>query len=385
MSRTCTLACSVVAVLLCLQSGSVRAVNQSASSAIGAIGALAPASNDMDTAAAPSSDEPSIEGPSGPTSLDDMLRWAILHSDPEQLKAMASAQETDAGSDSVAVQQARVAELVQAMKQQPSEADLMREAVAILRDHNATVDELHRALQALQYLVEPIDNANNLGGMNGIDAVMGMLDRPDDKLQAAAAGVIGTASSNNVVFQQHLMDADPQAMAKLLELVAADSSATADKALYAVAALVRNLPSHRAAFHESQGFAALQHALQGAGSSLLLKRRALNLITDLLVLEQGRQVGSHEDLEGLVGSVIGVLIRGGYGDVSVHEEALLALKEIALSPNGMQLMAAQQAEIALRYYADRVDASDSELHETLTTLCMELLDLLSSTVTHEEL
>lgn len=51
------------------------------------------------------------------------------------------------------------------MDSQPSEAQLMKDALFQLTSLDSSVEEKVKALQALQILVEPIDNAN--GGLCG--------------------------------------------------------------------------------------------------------------------------------------------------------------------------------------------------------------------------
>lgn len=46
------------------------------------------------------------------------------------------------------------------MQLAPSEADLMKDAIAVLRNDSTPSEEVLMALEALQVLVEPIDNAN---------------------------------------------------------------------------------------------------------------------------------------------------------------------------------------------------------------------------------
>lgn len=47
------------------------------------------------------------------------------------------------------------------MQSAPSETDLMKDAIAGLKNDSTPTEELLMALEALQVLVEPIDNANS--------------------------------------------------------------------------------------------------------------------------------------------------------------------------------------------------------------------------------
>jgi hypothetical protein len=55
---------------------------------------------------------------------------------------------------------ARVRELRQYMDEQVTETQMMQECIAVLSRENATAAQRQLALQELQPLVEPIDNAN---------------------------------------------------------------------------------------------------------------------------------------------------------------------------------------------------------------------------------
>lgn len=51
---------------------------------------------------------------------------------------------------------------MQQMNSEPSDAQLMKAGLDILANASSSRDEMHHALTALRYLVEPIDNAKGL-------------------------------------------------------------------------------------------------------------------------------------------------------------------------------------------------------------------------------
>jgi hypothetical protein len=51
-------------------------------------------------------------------------------------------------------------QLIKADVQNPSELDLVREALEVVKDSGASHEEKQQALEALLVLLEPIDNAN---------------------------------------------------------------------------------------------------------------------------------------------------------------------------------------------------------------------------------
>eukprot|EP00198_Chlamydomonas_reinhardtii_P011534 XP_001700871.1 predicted protein [Chlamydomonas reinhardtii] len=143
--------------------------------------------------------------------MEDLLHWAISHSDPAKLAA--------------AAEEAQRVQVVKDLKEQrrrvkePTEADMMREGIDILRRAGASDTELLAALQALQVLVEPIDNANDLHPLGGLSPVVAQLARLAEApaLATAAAHVIGTAASNNPTFQRALLSQHPEVVGTLLQ------------------------------------------------------------------------------------------------------------------------------------------------------------------------
>lgn len=69
-----------------------------------------------------------------------------------------------------------------------------------------------------------------------------------DLIRAAAAHVIGTAASNNAKFQQQLLEAHPSIFYHLVATSLDPVEEVAVKGVYAMAAMVRNLPFMHDAF-----------------------------------------------------------------------------------------------------------------------------------------
>lgn len=204
------------------------------------------------------------EGGSEEERLESLLHWSISHSDPLKLAEAAGEADKRASVADLLAQRARVKELLDYVNAQPTETDLLKDAIAMLVNQTTPeVGQLH-ALKAMQVrwrwlngfrplkatlgrrgrcaplsvdarrctmeaattecclppacarsltrqyhlvqaLVEPIDNANDLRALGGIAPVVLHLQSPNPELAAAAAHVLGTAASNNPTFQNHLM------------------------------------------------------------------------------------------------------------------------------------------------------------------------------------
>ncbi|GIL44565.1 hypothetical protein Vafri_2090, partial [Volvox africanus] len=220
------------------------------------------------------------DGSDDPRSMEDLLHWAISHSDPEKLASQAEEAQKIQMVRDLKEQRRRVKELLDQVRSQPTETDMMKEGIAILQRPGASDTEVLAALQALQVLVEPIDNANDLHPLGGITAVVTQLTRGSE-VAAAAAYVLGTAASNNPSFQRALLAEHPDIVDTLIQVCQSRQEEAAVKGMYALAALIRNLPEPRRAFASAGGFGALELLLRGESVAARVKRRALSLFMDL--------------------------------------------------------------------------------------------------------
>ncbi|RZC60441.1 hypothetical protein C5167_022191 [Papaver somniferum] len=119
-----------------------------------------------------------LEGGGGFPSLDGMLHWAIGHSDPAKLKEAAQSVQSLC-ADELEIRQ--------------QELKLMQIAIANLKNSSLSSEDHHRALQELLHLVELIDNANDLGKLGGIAAVLQELDNSDLQIRITSAWILGKA------------------------------------------------------------------------------------------------------------------------------------------------------------------------------------------------
>ncbi|XP_024527110.1 hsp70 nucleotide exchange factor FES1 [Selaginella moellendorffii] len=256
--------------------------------------------------------------------LDSLLQWAIGHSDPEKLKD--SARETmRLTPEELAKRRADIKELMERLKM-PSDADLMRIAIKDLKNSSLSVDEHKRALDELLELVEPIDNANDLNKLGGLEAVIDVLQSPEEDIRVAAAWVLGKASQNNRLVQSQILQMET--LPALMKMVTATSEEEAVKALYAVSAVIRNYPAGHEAFYEQGGARLLQELLSSSSTSQRLMKKALFLVADLAeqLAEAGGGLSSYVPEDELVESVVQIL---GSSDLDTQEKALMALKSLA--------------------------------------------------------
>lgn len=208
----------------------------------------------------------------------DMLHWAIEHSDPEKLKAAAQALKDPASS---ARRQREMQAVLEAMRQEPSEADLMKAAIEELTAANATDADKVAAMLRLRDLVRPIDNANDLKPLGGFAPLIMALNSSNPDVQAAAAGVLGTAASNNVRAQQDVAEDCPDVVQKLLQVVQSNHTEAASKGLYALGKFLLNSAPQQQQFFQQGGMGTLQQLVADERLPEALRWKLLDLIGDL--------------------------------------------------------------------------------------------------------
>ncbi|KNA23024.1 hypothetical protein SOVF_028410 [Spinacia oleracea] len=215
----------------------------------------------------------------GFSSLDGMLQWAIGHSDPAKLKEGAKSVQ-HLSDDELKKRQIEIKELMEKLKM-PSDAELMKIAIDDLNNSSTTLENRLLALEEILTLVEPIDNANDLGKLGGLAAVIRQLDNVEPDVRKLAAWVLGKASQNNPVVQKQVLDFG--ILAKLVKMVRSDVVDEATKALYAVSALIRNNQNGQEIFYAEAGDLMLKDILSNSTFDIRLRRKCVFLISDLAV------------------------------------------------------------------------------------------------------
>ncbi|KAK8468350.1 hypothetical protein PHAVU_006G013100 [Phaseolus vulgaris] len=260
--------------LLLLFTAAVAAANGGAEINLTSGGMLwSPATEESDLP--PAADDSDSDG--GFSSLDGMLQWAISHSDPEKLKDSAEAQQQLSPRE-LEKRSMEIKEIMEKIKM-PSDAELMKIAIRDLNNVSTSLEDRHRALQELLELVESIDNANDINKLGGLVAVTKELNHSDPVIRTLAAWVLGKASQNNPIVQQQIMEL--RVLSRLMKMINSNSLEEANKALYAVSALIRNNLTSQELFYAEAGGWMLQDILNNASLDIKLRRKAVLLLADL--------------------------------------------------------------------------------------------------------
>ncbi|KAH7437618.1 hypothetical protein KP509_05G081000 [Ceratopteris richardii] len=161
----------------------------------------------------------------------------------------------------------------------PSDADLMKIAIADLQNSSSSFEDRQRALQELLELVEPIYNSNDLHKLGGLVVVVNELNRAEKELRILAAWVLGKASQNNELVQNQLLELN--VLPTLMGMVRSSCTEEAVKALYALSAVIRNHPVGQEQFYLLDGTSLLKDLMKDTTSDTRLHRKCLFLVADL--------------------------------------------------------------------------------------------------------
>jgi len=165
--------------------------------------------------------------------MNELLKWGIQNSE--------AASNGEPPDESVKEPRGLSADALRALMGGPSDADLMREAMAIISsaDPEVTHDAKMTAFDNFEQLVENIDNANNLEPLGLWSPLMAQLESPVADLRRMAAWCVGTAVQNNSKAQERLLAVN--GIDKLCQVAVDDADkAVRRKAVYALSSGVRN-------------------------------------------------------------------------------------------------------------------------------------------------
>ncbi|KAK0203951.1 adenyl-nucleotide exchange factor, partial [Desarmillaria ectypa] len=199
--------------------------------------------------------------------MESLLRWSIEHSGPS---AGPPQPRTDLDPGVIDVILGK------------SDAELMKEDLAVAIDPHRSEDARVEALDHLEMLIEQIDNANNLEKLKMWAPLHELLTSPDstDVIVLQALWVIGTALQNNPAAQETYLSSNPLPTLTAFLVPANTSSQIRSKALYALSGLLKhNAPAVTALGPD--GWLRLRGAL--ADPEISVRRKAVFLLNTLLV------------------------------------------------------------------------------------------------------
>jgi hypothetical protein len=165
--------------------------------------------------------------------LNELLKWGVENS-------------TTSSDDSSEAPRANSSNLdpqiVAALFGGPSDADLMKEAMAVIlsADPEDTLDNKLIAFDNFEQLIENLDNANNLGPLALWSPLLSCLAHEAHEIRMMAAWCVGTAVQNNEKSQERLLAQG--GIPKLVEIATSNDEHkdVRRKAIYALSSSGRN-------------------------------------------------------------------------------------------------------------------------------------------------
>ncbi|KAI9934120.1 hypothetical protein ASPWEDRAFT_168398 [Aspergillus wentii DTO 134E9] len=164
--------------------------------------------------------------------LNGLLKWSIQNSSASQESA-------DPNAPAPEPSRGIKPEMLSALFGGPSDADLMKAAMAALHSDEVDLENKLVAFDNFEQLVEGIDNANNMEPLGLWTPLVQLLKHEETDMRRMAAWCIGTAVQNNEKAQDRLLVLNT--FPALVSIATSDSApATRKKAIYAISSAVRN-------------------------------------------------------------------------------------------------------------------------------------------------
>jgi hypothetical protein len=140
-------------------------------------------------------------------SMNSLLKWSIENA----VAADANSNETTATQpDAQRAQQTLDTEALQRLLAgAPSDAELMKAAMEVIRDPETTLDNKLIAFDNFEQLVENLDNANNMEVLGLWTPLVEELRAIEAERRMMAAWCIGTAVQNNLKAQERVSTPSP--------------------------------------------------------------------------------------------------------------------------------------------------------------------------------
>ncbi|KAF7369801.1 Fes1 domain-containing protein [Mycena venus] len=211
--------------------------------------------------------------------MESLLRWGIEN----------STSETDGSNPPPAPRQDLDPGIID-MILGKSDAELMKEDMAVAKDDSRSEAARVEALDHLEMLIEQIDNANNLEKLQMWSPLHSLItSAPTASIKMQALWVIGTALQNNPAAQDAYASHDPlPVLTSFLEPSPSSTSQIRSKAIYALSGLLKHNASAVTALSrpDVDGWEKLRESLQDP--DLGVRRKALFLLSALLIPNASR-------------------------------------------------------------------------------------------------
>ncbi|XP_017003515.2 uncharacterized protein [Drosophila takahashii] len=212
--------------------------------------------------------------PRGPASLQNVLKYAVKHHDPE-----VEVPKLDETTDAERTQ--FLADALNAMQVDTSAA--LKAALVILNSEEASTDDQIESFDVIRSHIDDIDNAISLVKLGGTTTLLRYITSDaDSEVRALALNTVAEVGQNNVFCQNALVE--DKILPVLIKNLSDSDQNIVRCSLYAISSLVRNfLPGYNE-FKRIKGIRALIPCLKSTNLSVYVK--AAFLIASLTSVDQ---------------------------------------------------------------------------------------------------
>lgn len=209
----------------------------------------------------------------------------------------------------------------------PDEPTLMKQAIIVIDNEEATLENKEIAFDNFEMLIESMDNANNIENIRLWPSVIGQLDKKNaHSLRVYAASCIGTAVQNNPKSQEDFVKYD--GLEKLVE-ICCDDDTPKDlhlKSLFAISSLIRNFEAGYTKFDKADGWKIVKLSQDQDHKD---KLRLLSVISAILSTPLDAEKEAHIHEEKLVQTIVSLLQTDGH--VGCIDKSLNIISQLASS------------------------------------------------------
>ncbi|ELR22342.1 ARM repeat fold domain containing protein [Acanthamoeba castellanii str. Neff] len=302
-----------------------------------------------------------------PNSIDaGLLRFCLEHSDGGNLTETQLPQRDEADYKWLRA----------ALNDLQTDADRMKKLVEMLKSSESSETDKATALEELQYLIEDLDNANDLYKIGGFEPVLALMnDKDSANLRYWAAWAVATAVQNNPSSQAQAMEKG--ALAQILLLLQNETEdRVLSKAVPALSGLIRDHPKAVEAFLKANGLRLLAYLLTSTKGDQLSAATKMKVVFLFAYLCRVVPLVRHAVREySLIKPLADMVARSDSADL--REKALACLLE-ATKDTGLNVEACRELGLP-ETLKDRIASTKGdEDKQTEHDLCLALNEQLSS-------
>lgn len=239
----------------------------------------------------------------------------------------AQAREGPLSSEDIVQRRMKMKKVLKEMDERPNEGQLMGEIIIGLKERGLNITEPTDisadifSLEFLQELVEPIDNANDLDTMGGLDEVLLRIDSKHADIRQAAYHVLGTASSNNDIVQNQIVSKN--GVRQMVRRLKVENERDAIvKGLYALGAVVRNNELARQAVYDEDFLELLTNFMLDDDPRIL--KKCASMVADFYARDPDVCSKKIVNVDMLIMSLINTIVESSF-DLDLREKAMTAI------------------------------------------------------------